>query len=102
MVVSAVTVDDVVEFLGLGDDLTEDDKRSLQNIYMTSARAYIRGFTNLTDDEIDMHEDITNAYLVLINEMYSKRDYSIYNGNNTGVNKCVDNILSMYAKNHIG
>lgn len=102
MKVSEINVDIIKEYCGLPDELSEDEVRTIKNIYMPSAKGYIKGYTDMSDEEMDNHDDIAIAYMVIINEMYSKRDYTLYGGIGTQSNKCIDNILSMYAKNHIG
>lgn len=63
-----------------------------------SAISYVFGYTGLTTDEIEQHEDITTAVLVLIADMWDNRQLEIDNSN---VNLVVDNILSMHRVNLI-
>mgnify|MGYP000476992009 FL=1 len=77
----------------MSDDIT------ILDIYKASAKAFILGYTGLTTDEIDTHEDLTLAYCVLINEMSFNRDYTV---NRDTLNPCVSTILSLYSKNNIG
>lgn len=69
------------------------------NIYKEAALMFIVGYTGLSREEIDTHEDLTIAYLALINDMSFNRDYTI---NRDTINPCIQTILSMYSKNNIG
>ena len=77
----------------MSDDVT------ILDVYKASAKAFIIGYTGLTADEIDTHEDLTIAYCVLINEMSFNRDNTV---NRDALNPCVSTILSMYSRNNIG
>ena len=94
MKISDLTVANIKDFLGISDS----DSDTLISILSVSAKSYIIGYTGLTSDEIDTHEDITSAYLVLINEMYSTRTNTVQNDKE---NPCVKQILSMYSKNYL-
>lgn len=96
MKVSELTAEIIKDFCGISDG----DSDNIITVLITSARAYIRGYTNLTDEEIDGYEDITYACMVLVNEMYSQREYTI--STHRQVSLTVKNILNMYAKNHVG
>ena len=61
-----------------------------------AAMSYVRGYTGLTDEQIDSHEDITAAVLVLISDMYDNRQMNVDRAN---VNRVVDTILGMYCEN---
>lgn len=66
--------------------------------FINAARAFIRGKTGLTDEEIDEHEDFVPVFLTLINEMYTNRDYSV---EQAAENKFVKQILAMYSVNYL-
>ena len=87
MKISEITDNQIKEYCGMSDDVT------ILDIYKASAKAFILGYTGLTIDEIDTHEDLTLAYCVLINEMSFNRDT---------LNPCVSTILSLYSRNNIG
>lgn len=77
----------------------EDDSDQLIDIMMSSAKSFIIGYTGLTEEELEDHEDITDAYLVLINDMFSQRDYTL--SWQKQINPAADAILHMYAKNYL-
>lgn len=81
------------QYLKLND---EDD--SLIEIFKSSAFSYIKGYTGLDDNEINASDEITMAYLVLIQDFYDNRQYS---SERNYSNKAVDTILGMNRKNFI-
>ena len=92
MKISELTDEIVREFCGI------DDESKLLPIFEAAALGFISGYTGLTAEEIDGHEDITQAYLVLINDMSCSRDYTVTRDT---VNPAVSAILGMYAKNNL-
>lgn len=68
-------------------------------IITAAAKAYIKGYTDLTYEQIDEHEDLSAAYMVLCSEMYDSRTFTV---NNDKVNPLVKSILNLYALNCIG
>lgn len=95
MKLSQATLSDIKDQCGISDD---DSDSLIQNYYMPSAKAFIHDYTELSDAEMDAHEDLTIAYMVLINEMYTQRDYTV---NKDKINPTVKTILSMHAKNYL-
>lgn len=96
MTVSSVTLAMVKEFCGIYDNDSDD----LLSALMPAAKSYIMGYTGLTAAEIDEHEDIVYAYCVIINDAFNNRDYTLSSYRKPA--PTVENILSMYAVNHLG
>ena len=92
MKASELTPDDVVRFARMEDAGTDIDPAAL----LAAARSFVRGYTGLTDAEIDQYEDITLAVLVLCADLYENRLMSVDKAN---VNSTADAILSMYRVN---
>lgn len=69
MKISEITLSDVKKYLHVYDD--EDDM--LINGVMSAAKAYITGYTGLSEVELDNHEDISIAFLCLCSDMYDVR-----------------------------
>lgn len=63
---------------------------------MDAARAYIRAYTGLTDEQMDAHEDLTMAYLLLCQELYDHRSAG---EDSADVNRTLDTILGMHTRN---
>lgn len=94
MLVSAVTVNDIKNYMRVDSDFTDDD--SIINTILSSAKAYIKGYTGLDDATIDTFEDITIALFVLCSEMYSNRQFTVQNDK---LNPIVSSILDMHCIN---
>lgn len=94
MKISEVTTENIKEYCGISGS----DSDNIIEILKASAKSYIMGYTGLTNDEIDEHEDLTTAYIVLINEMFSTRTNTV---NNDKENPCVKQILSMHSVNYV-
>lgn len=91
MKVSKITNEIVVEHCRI-DDYNDEE---IQNI-LYAAKAYVRSYTGLTDEEIDTHEEFYIAVLVLCQDMYDNR--SMYVDKNS-TNKVVESILGMHCIN---
>lgn len=75
--------------------LDEYDEGQIQSI-LDSAKAFIRSYTGLTDDEIDKHDDFYIAVMILCQDMYDNRCMYVDKNN---LNKVVDTILGMHCVN---
>ena len=73
---SQITVDEVVEYC----NAYESDK----------------GITGRTEEDLDKLEDVTIAVLILCNEMFENRLFSVENNK---VNLVVDSIINKYSIN---
>lgn len=92
MKISEVTITDLKEYANVEHDL--DD--SLFQTILAATKAYIEGYTGLTAEAMDTKEDLTIALMILSNEMYENRVYSV---DNDKVNSIVSNLLGMYSMN---
>ena len=97
MKISEVTDKIIASFIR-EDDLTDEDIKLL-SIIKSAAKAYIVEHTALTMSQLDEHEDLTIAYLILVEDMYDNRAMAV---NYTNSNRTVETILSMHAMNHVG
>ena len=74
-----------------------DDDNGLLEVYKDAAIAFIKEHTILkTKEDMDKHEDITLAFMVLVNDMSLNRDYVV---NRQSLNPTVEKILSSYSDN---
>ena len=89
MKISEVTVKDLQEYLRV------DEEIGLSSMLL-GAKEYIKGYTGLSEEQLDEHEDLTIALYVLVGDMYDNRQYSV---NNYNVNQLVLNTLSMHSIN---
>ncbi|MDE6500796.1 MAG: head-tail connector protein [Ruminococcus sp.] len=95
MKISEITSEIVKDYCGISDD----DSNQIVDVLMSSAKAYITGYTGLSAEEIDLHEDLTTAFMVLINDMYTQRDFTL--SFQKQVNPVVRTILGLYAVNYL-
>lgn len=94
MKVSEITVEDVANYARI-DDFNDIE---IKNI-LESAKAYVRSYTGLTDEEIDTHDDFYIAVMALCQDMYDNR--SMYSDYKSSVNKVVESILGMHCVNYL-
>lgn len=93
---SKLTVQNIADYLRI-DDIGEVEKEEIDNMRL-SAIAYINSYTGLAEEELDEHEDITQALLLLIADMYDNRNIYL-EGKSGNRNKAVDSILNMHSVN---
>ena len=92
MKISDLQDDRIKEFCGIDDD------SSLLEVYKSAAKNFIIGETGLKEEELDNYEDLTIAYMVLINDMSLNRDYTV---SKDTLNPTVKSILGFHSRNHI-
>lgn len=92
MKVSEVTIDDLKEYANVDHDY---DDNIFSNILL-AVKSYIKGYTGLNEEQIDNKEDLTIALMVLCNEMYDNRVFSVENNK---ANTVITNILDMHSVN---
>lgn len=92
--VSQITFSDVAEYLRLGA-VSADEQNTLNNL-IGVAKAFIRGYTGLTAEDIDGHEDFVIVVLILCQDMYDNRTLYVDTANLSHV---VETILGMYRVN---
>lgn len=96
MKISEITVDFLCEYVR--EEPEDDVIRQLQ-VTIAAAKAYILGYTGLTAEQADEHEDLAAAFLVLCAELYDVRSYTV---SNDKINPMVKSILGLYAVNYVG
>lgn len=94
MIVSRLTDKDVLSFLRL--DGTEGDISS--SALLAAALGYVKSYTGLSEEEMDAHEDLSIAVLILCSDLYENRLTAVDTAN---VNRTVSCILGMHCKNLI-
>lgn len=92
MKISDISLETVKDYLKVGNDIED----TLIDNILTASKSFIRNYTGLTDTELDDKEDISLVVLVLANEMYSNREYTV--DKNT-LNPIVVSILNMHSVN---
>lgn len=93
MLISEIAVSDVADYLRLDD--AEDP---ILVPIMAAAQKYIIDYTGLSEEDLEDHEDLYIAYMVLCQDMYDNR--ALYT-DKASVNKVVDSILFRHRKNFL-
>ena len=75
---------------------TEDNTEIL--VMKKAAVEFCKGYTGLTEEQLDEHEDITIAVLMLIADMYDNRQLQV---DKNVMNKTAETILGMYCINFL-
>lgn len=91
MIVKEIKAENVARYIHL-DDYDESEIEAILN----SAKAFIRSYTGLSDDEINEHEDFYIVTMILCQDMYDNRCLYVDKNN---LNKVVDTILGMHCVN---
>ena len=92
--ISALTVQDVADYLRLSETTTEDE--ALLSTILAAAKDYVYKYTGLTPLQADLSKDLTIAALVLCQDMFDNRAYYVDSSN---VNKVVEAILGLHSVN---
>ena len=98
MKISEITLDNIRQQARI-DSVDDAQETALLEAMQTAAVDYVRAYTGLTDEEMDEHEDLTIAVLVLAADMYDNREMTVDKSN---VNRVVDTILGMHCRNLLG
>ena len=96
MKVSEITPEYIADYARVD----EPDELILMQIQgaLTAAIAYTKSYTGLDDEQLDEHEDIAIAVLIIATDMYDNRNlYQDYKFKET--NKTVECILGMHSIN---
>lgn len=94
MKISEISITDLIE--NAREEIEDEEIIKAFTLYGAGARAFIRSYTGLSDEQIDEKEDLSIAYHVLVNEMHENRIYTV---DNDKVNPVVHTILNMHSIN---
>ncbi len=92
MKVSEITVSEISEYLKLDG---QNDGGMLTTI-LQAAKAFIRSYTGLKEEEMDEHADFWIVVMLLCQDMYDNRALQVDKNN---LNKTVDTVLGMHCVN---
>lgn len=96
MKISEITVEDLANYVRL-DEPEDIEKQELERM-KSSAISYMTDYTGLSEEDLDKHEDLTQALFVLVADMFDNRNLYI-EGKATNINKSVECILGMHSIN---
>ena len=90
--VSQITYADVAEYLRLDGTAEQNTLNNMIGV----AKAFMTGYTGLTTEQLDDHEDFVIVVFVLCQDMFDNRTLYVDNQN---LNKLVDAILGLHRVN---
>ena len=87
--INAQTVLGFLRLAGEPDDVSPDT-------LLAAAKSYIMSYTGLDEAEMDLHEEISIAILVLCSDLYDNRQTAVESDK---VNRTVRSILDLHSTN---
>ena len=95
MKVSEITFKNVADYLRLNTgEYTESELQT----YLSASVAYVKAYTGLDSTELDHHEDITVAVLILCQDLYDNRSMYAAQSN---LNQVVEKILNLHKSSAV-
>lgn len=94
MKISEITIQDLMNYAR--EDNNEAEVIKTFEAILIACKSYIKGYTGLTDAQMDTKEDLTIALQVLANDMYDNRAMTVQNDK---VNTVIKSILDMHSIN---
>lgn len=94
MKISEVTYQELMEYARESNDDLEIVKTF--DTILVACKAYIKNYTGLSYEQMDAKEDLTIALMVLSNELYENRTFTVRDDK---VNLVVKTILDMHSIN---
>jgi uncharacterized phage protein (predicted DNA packaging) len=92
MKISEIKTEDIKNYLHVYH--AEDDK--LISAILIAAKSFVKGYTGLSDENLDISDDLSMAVFILASELYDNRVYTVENNN---VNPVIQAILNMHSVN---
>ena len=96
MKINEVTTEDLVNYLRLDDpsyiEISEIERMK------ASAISYMKDYTGLSEEQLNEHDDLTQALFILVADMFDNRNLYI-EGKANNINKSVECILGMHSIN---
>ena len=92
MKISEITVEEVKNYLHVYHD--EDD--GLISAILIAAKAFVKNYTGISPEKLDISEDLSMAVLILSSELYDNRVYTV---ENNAVNPVIQALLDMHSVN---
>jgi uncharacterized phage protein (predicted DNA packaging) len=92
MKISEITIVELKNYLHIYH--MEDD--NLISAILIASKAFVKNYTGLSDENLDISEDLTMAVFILASELYDNRTYTV---DKTSVNPVIQTILNMHSVN---
>ena len=96
MKISEISLQIVKYYCGISDS---DSDEIIENVMIPSAKSFILGYTGLSSEQVEKYDDFAFALLILVNDMYSNREYTL--NVNRQVNPAVKTLLGMHSVNYL-
>ncbi len=96
MKISEITTQDISDYLRL-DDTTEIEITEIERM-KASAISFMKAYTGLSEEELNEHEDLSQALFVIVADMFDNRNLYI-EGKASNINKSVECMLAMHSTN---
>ena len=92
---STIDISHCKKHLNIEDDFIEDD--TFIEISLSYAKDYVKSYTSLTEEQLDLIPSIVIAVLVIASDAYTRRVLAFGYDNNK-INFIVKSILDMHRK----
>lgn len=92
MKVSDLTVETLQGYLK-----TDEEPEALK-LFLDSAKSYVKDYAGLTDEQLDVSDNIAICVLAVASDMYDQRQTQV-TGTSYNLNKLVDSMLTMHSRN---
>lgn len=92
MKISKINITDIKNYLHVYHN--EDD--NLITAILVASKGFVKNYTGLSTDMMDMYEELSMAVFVLASELYDNRIYTV---ENDSVNPVIKAILDMHSVN---
>lgn len=92
MKISELTLPIIKDYVGTSGT----DSDTTLALLLGGVKSFVMGQVGLTAEQLDLHEDLTIAVIVLVDEMYTNRQMSVEKASQ---NPTVTQIMAMYATN---
>ena len=96
MKISEISLQIVKDYCGIS---YSDSDEIIENVMIPSAKSFILGYTGLSSEQVEKYDDFAFALLILVNDMYSNREYTL--NVNRQVNPAVKTLLGMHSVNYL-
>lgn len=95
---SQLSADDLFAHLHVISDYADAADRAFANSCLVAARSYVRDHCNVSDEYMDLHDDIAVAVLVIAGDMYDNRGMYV---DGDSPNRTVETILGHHDRNMV-
>jgi uncharacterized phage protein (predicted DNA packaging) len=92
MKISEITINEIKNYLHVYH--AEDD--NLITAILVASKTFVRNYTGLSPEMLDINEDLSMAVYILASELYDNRVYTV---DKNAVNPAIQTILSMHSVN---